>query len=123
MDQNTFKTKPELVLEIIKHQMAIDYVGADGLYGNNFTFTQELDDMFLTYMLDIHSDQQIYLRRPELFLPERKSSKGRPPNRLKTNIDPVKVKDYIDGLPSWQWRKITIRNSAKKLFHFKQVYV
>lgn len=131
LNRRKFKSKPELALEIVKHQMAIgvkfDYVGADGLYGNDLTFAQELDKMCLTYMLDIHSDQQAYLERPKLFLPERKSSRGRPPQRLKADIDPVKVKDHIDGLPSWQWKEITIRNSAKGklkgLFHFKQVYV
>lgn len=131
LDQREFKTKPELALDIVKHQMSngtkFDYVGADGLYGNDFTFAQALDDLCLIYMLDIHSDQQVYLEEPELFLPERKSSKGRPPKRLRADIDPVKVEDYIGALPASQWKKTDIRDSAKGklkgLFHFKRVYV
>lgn len=131
LDQRGFRTKPELALDIVEHQMSngvrFDYVGADGLYGNDFTFTQGLDDLCLTYLLDIHSDQQVYLDRPKLSVPERRSSKGRPPKRLKADIDPVKVKDYIETLDPSQWKKINIRDSAKGklkgLFHFIQVHV
>jgi len=131
MDQRVFKTKPELALDIIKHQQAhgieFDYVGADGLYGNDFAFAQALDDLHLTFMLDIHRDQQIYLEKPELYLPQRKLSRGRAPKRLKATVDSVKVQDYIKELPSSQWKKIAIRDSAKGkikgLFHFKQVHV
>lgn len=131
LDRRAFKTKPELALEIVKHQVsngvAFDYVGGDGLYGNDFKFTQGIDELCLIYVLDIHSDQQVYLDKPQLFIPERKSSRGRAPKRLKADIDPVKVNDYIENLDSSQWQKIDIRDSAKGvlkgLFHFKKVYV
>lgn len=129
--QRRFKTKPELALDIVKHQVSngvkFDYVGADGLYGNDFSFARGIDELCLTYMLDIHSSQQVYLDKPELFLPERKSSRGRPPKKLKADIEPIKVSDYIGSLPSCEWKKLDIRHSAKGklkgLFHFKQVYV
>ena len=131
LDYREFKTKPELALDIIKHQLSkgvtFDYVGGDGLYGNDFKFTQGIDELCLIYLLDIHSDQQVYLTRPQLFIPDRKSNRGRAPKRLKADIDPIKANDYIENLACSQWQKIDIRDSAKGVlkghFHFKQVYV
>lgn len=131
LDYREFKTKPELALDIIKHQLSkgvtFDYVGGDGLYGNDFKFTQGIDELCLIYLLDIHSDQQVYLTRPQLFIPDRKSNRGRAPKRLKADIDPIKTNDYIENLACSQWQKIDIRDSAKGVlkghFHFKQVYV
>ncbi len=38
-------------------------------------------------MLDIHSDQKIFLERPDFILPLRKSNKGREPKRLKATTE------------------------------------
>jgi SRSO17 transposase len=58
VEERIFKTKQELAVEIIKHQLAMgitfDYVGADGLYGNDAAFAREINNMGLVYMLDIH---------------------------------------------------------------------
>ena len=97
------------------------------LYGNDFHFAHQISGLGKVYMLDVHSDQQIYLEKPELYLPERKSYKGRAPKRLKTNTTPITTKKYALSLGVKQWRPIEIRDSAKgKLkgkFHFKTVYV
>jgi hypothetical protein len=44
-----------------------DYVGADGLYVNDAAFAREINDIWLVYMLYIHSDQQIFLGKPKLY--------------------------------------------------------
>lgn len=129
--ERTFKTKQELAVDIIKHQLsmgiAFDYVGADGLYGNDAAFAREIDRMGLVYMLDIHSDQQIYLEEPELRLPERKTAKGPAPKKLKASSEPTAVCKYTGALEPSQWKNIDIRHSAKGmlkgLFHFRTVYI
>ena len=63
-----------------------DFVSADGYYGNNINFGSKINKLGLVYMLDIHSDQLVYLERPELFLPPRKSIRGREPKRLQANV-------------------------------------
>ena len=130
-EERSFKTKPELAFEIVKHQLdmgiSFDYVGADGLYGNDVLFTRSIDEMGLVYMLDIHSDQKIYLEKPELYIPERKSNRGPAPKRLKASTEAINANDYIKTLTPKDWKKLNIRDSAKgKLkgfFHFKTVYI
>jgi SRSO17 transposase len=129
-NQRVFKTKQEFAIDIIKHQVSMginfDYIGADGLYGNDAAFAREIDNMGLVYILDIHRDQQIYLEKPDLFLPERKTTKGPSPKKLKANIEHTTACKYISSLKSTDWKAIDIRHSAKGvlngLFHFKTVY-
>lgn len=68
-----------------------DYVGVDGLYGNDAAFAREINNLGLIYMLDIHSDQQIFLEKPELYLPERKTAKVPSPKKLKASTDSTTV--------------------------------
>lgn len=130
-EDRDFKTKPELAGEIVRHQLdlgiSFDYVGADGLYGNDTAFTRSVNDMGLVYMLDIHRNQKIHLEKPELYIPERKSNKGRTPKKLKASTASVNAEGYVKTLSSKDWEKLNIRDSAKGklkgLFHFKTVYI
>jgi len=58
------KTKFELVIDIVKYQIEIgtsfDFVGADGLYGNNHQVRKELDNMEVLFVPDIHRDHLAY---------------------------------------------------------------
>lgn len=131
MDERSFKTKTELALDIIKHQIDLgstfDYIGGDGLYGNDVILAREINSLGLVYLLDIHSNQQVYLDKPNLFLPERKSVKGPNPKNLKADLEHIIVSKYMKSLGSKDWEKINIRHSAKGVlkgeFHFKTVYI
>lgn len=131
VEDRVFKTKPELAVDIIKHQLemgiAFDYVGADGLYGNDAALAREVNNLGLVYMFDIHSDQQIFLEKPELYLPERKTAKGPSPKRLKASTGSTTVCKYTGSLDEGDWKAIDIRDSAKGvlkgLFHFREVYI
>jgi len=131
VDERVFKTKPELAIDIIKHQLSrgtiFDYVAADGLYGNDTAFAREINNMGLIYMLDVHSNQPIYLQKPELFLPERKTAKGPSPKKLKATSENINVCKYINTLKTSDWKTIEVRDSAKGVlkgkFHFKSVYI
>lgn len=130
-EERIFKTKPELATDIVKHQLELgisfDYVGGDGLYGNDIAFTRSIENMGLVYMLDIHSDQKIYLEKPELYIPERKSTRGPAPKNLKASTPAINANDYIKTLSPKDWKKLNIRDSAKGklkgLFHFVIVYI
>jgi SRSO17 transposase len=130
-NERTFKTKLKLGIDIIKHQMSLginfDYVGGDGFYGHDASFAREIDDMGLVYVLDIHPNQQIFLEKPELLLPERKYSKGRLPKRFKVNMEPINANKYIGSLSPKDWEPFAIRLSAKGVlegqFHFKKVFI
>ena len=126
-----FKTKLELALDIIHQQIqngiSFDYIGADGYYGNDANLARAIDQLGYIYMLDIHSDQKIYLDQPELFLPERKSTKGPTPKRLKATTPDMTVSEYMESLHPADWEKIVVRNTTKgKLtgeYHFSRVFI
>lgn len=130
-ENRAFKTKLELAVDIIHQQIqngvSFDYIGGDGYYGNDENLARAIDQMGYIYMLDIHSDQKIFLNQPELFLPERKSAKGPAPKRLKASTPDMTVSEYIENLLSEDWEKIQVRNTTKgKLtgeYHFVRVYI
>jgi SRSO17 transposase len=126
-----FRTKLELATQIIEQQVengiSFDYIGADGYYSNDVNLARAIDQMGYLYMLDIHSDQKIHLNRPELFLPQRKSTKGPAPKRLKATTPDMTVSEYMESLEPGDWEKIEVRNTAKgKLtgdYHFVRVFI
>lgn len=130
-NERYFRTKLDLALEIIHHQkgngISFDFVGADGFYGNDVNFASEINKLGYLYMLDIHSDQQIFTERPELIMPERKSNRGRAPEKLYPSLESVSVTQYMKALGHNDWQKISVRNTAKgKLtgyYHLLNVFV
>jgi len=130
-ESRLFKTKLELAYDILVHQLELgtvfDFVGADGYYGNDLNFGSKINDLGLVYMLDIHCDQPVYLEKPELYLPPRKSTRGRDPKRLKASVQSIKVSDYCKELQVHEWQKIKVRNTTKgtlaDLYHFAKVFI
>ena len=131
LGHRTFKTKLELALEIIHQQVAngisFDFIGGDGYYGNDADFASSIDLLGYLYMLDIHSDQKIYLERPDLILPERKSNRGREPKRLKATTGDISVSEYLQTLEDKNWQHISVRNTAKGVlkadYHFVKLWI
>lgn len=130
-ENRAFKTKLELAVDIIHQQIkngvSFDYIGGDGYYGNDANLARAIDQMGYIYMLDIHSDQKIYLNQPELFLPERKSTKGPAPKRLKASTPDMTVSEYMESLLPEDWEKIGVRNTTKGIlngeYHFAKVFI
>jgi len=126
-----FKTKLDLAIDIINQQVengvSFDFIGADGYYGNDVNFASTIEHLGYLYMVDVHSDQYIYFVRPELILPERKSTRGRTPTRLKTTSEGISVSEYYKTLQSTDWQTLKVRNTAKgKLtgqYHFAKTFV
>jgi hypothetical protein len=46
-------------------------------------------------MLNIHSDQTIYLSRPEVHVPLSKSAKRKAPEKLKATTPSMTVQEYL----------------------------
>lgn len=130
-EERVFKTKTELAYDIVINQLELgigfDFVGADGFYGNDPELTDKLNDLGCLYMLDIHSNQQIFLEEPELVLPERKSKRGRPSKIQKPDVPSVRADRYCHDLCAEDWKEIKVRNTAKGTlkgkYHFCNVYV
>ncbi len=110
------KTKPELALEIVHRQRQLgvrfDFVSADGLYGNSMPFCQKLDDDQETFLVHMHSDKRIYLEDPQPMVPERKSSRGRKPTKLKAQSESTRVDELFKGLGEDELDRVKVRNTT-----------
>lgn len=131
-EKRHYKTKQELALEMVIYQRNIgtrfDWVGADGFYGHDYWFASQLDGLGECFMLDIHSDQPVYLTLPKLEVPERKSKMGKAPTRLQSSEKPVEVRGLIETIPEREWEQHILRDTPngkvlKSHFWFKTVYV
>jgi len=130
-EYQVFKTKQEIALEIIEHQLAIgtkfDYINGDALYGADQKLTDAIDKKAIPFLMDIRENQHVYLEEPEISIPVRKSNRGRIPKIPKPSIDSISVSEYAKGLDDDGFTLLKIRNTAKGklkcLFHFKVVYI
>lgn len=130
-EERNFKTKQELALEMIHHQLSLgtrfDYIGGDALYGADQGLTDAIDDLALPFLMDIRENQYVYLKEPEIQIPKPKSNRGRKPKIPKPTTKPIKVSDYMKSLQVQDFEQIKVRNTAKgKLkcsYHFKTVYI
>lgn len=121
-DKRTFKTKPELALEMIKAKVALgvkfDWIGGDGLYGHNSELTRGLDEEGLFYVLDIHKDETIFLEEPSFSIPKKKSKKaGRTPTKTMPNVEAKRVDIYGKELKESDFEQVTVRKTAKGWKH------
>jgi SRSO17 transposase len=126
----TYKTKPELALDIVRRQKAngvkFDFVGADGLYGNAPHFLDSLDKMGLLFVVEVHSNERVYEQVPLISIPEAAIGRGRKPSAYKCEGKPVEVRDLIQSIPKQSWEDIDIRQGTKGMLrcraHVRKVY-
>ncbi len=127
-----YKSKPELAIDIIKRQqkngIRFDYIAADGLYGNSPDLLNNIDAMGLLFVVDVHSDQRVYLTAPIIRIPEPKGIKGRKPTvpKIIDEVKAVEVRDLITNIPKEQWEKVTLRKGTKEVLlcsvYVKKIY-
>lgn len=112
-----YKSKPQLALEMIKRQLAlgnqIDFVGGDGLYGNDYSLMDGLDELALTGVLDVHSDQYVFLEQPVIAIPEKKEGKGRTATKYKASSKAIEVRVLKNKLQESDFEETTIRSGTK----------
>ena len=114
--QRTFNTKLELALEMVKVNrdagLAFDWVGGDGLYGHGFESSNALDNMGLTFLLDIHCSQRVYPLKPPLRL-EGTVPPGKMATEPPTDTDPLRVDVYAKAWAAYEWPTVTVREGTK----------
>ena len=131
LDRRNFKTKQELALEIINHQILLgtkfDYIGGDALYGADQALTDAIDSMAVPFLMDIRENQHVYLEQPQIQIPKPKSVRGRKPKIPKPDIEALPVSEYLKNLKPEDFMLLKVRNTAKGklkcLYHFKTVYI
>ena len=131
LEHRKFKTKLELAHDIIINQLAIgvefDFVSADAYYGKDIGLAAKIEDLGYLYMLDIHSNQHVFVEEPELFIPEKQGGRGRSPKLPKPNKESISVTEYFSRLSHDDWEIIKVRNTAKGTlkaqFHFHKTFI
>lgn len=116
-DRRAFQTKLELALDMVKADreagVAFSWVGGDGLYGHGLELGNALNDMGLTFLLDVHCNQFIYTAKPNLQTPERRSTRGARPTKPRADADPIRVDSYAKQLLPQEWQTVAVRNGTK----------
>lgn len=125
-ESQQYKSKLELALDLVKRQqaagVAFDYVGGDGLYGNNYSLMASLDAMGITAVFDVHHDQYIYTEPPVLYIPEDTAARGRKHTRVKTDSRALTVRELHATLGEAAFREVAIRQGTKGMLKSNAFY-
>ena len=117
-DKIVYRSKPQLALEIVKRQVElgnqIDFVGGDGLYGNDYSLMNGLEELGLTAVLDVHQDQHVFLEEPVIAIPDTKEGRGRTATKYKTTAEAIEVRELKKQLVLQNiFEEIDIRQGTK----------
>lgn len=117
----------EMVDEALELKIKFKYVGADAGYGKGLHFLLELEKRNLQFMIDVHRDQAIYVNRPNPYIPEKKSKKGRTPCEYRVDEKSIQIEDFVKSISNSKWETIEVRDSTKGPLVYevfaKRVYV
>jgi len=116
-DRMEYRKKTDLALEMIHAARALEidfqWVGGDAFYGHDSQFIRKLDQEHQLFLLDVHSDQTIYLEDPTPYVPKRTSGRGRAPVRRVTDQPGLSVRQWADAQPESAWQRVVLRQSTR----------
>jgi SRSO17 transposase len=111
-----FRTKEELALEIVRRARAkgllFGWVGADAGYGKGPGFIFALDDLSERCVVDLHSDFRVYLKDPEICIPQTGKG-GRSQKSYRTDAFVIEVKPLIESVKESFWKKVSVRDTTR----------
>jgi len=116
-DRLNHQKKADLALDMVEsarqNRLSFQWIGADAFYGEDPSFLRNLDGLGETFMVDVHSDQTIYLNDPQPHIPAPQSKRGRRPSRLKTDEKFITVSQWANNQPKTAWQQIDLRDGTK----------
>ncbi len=116
----TFKTKPEIALDLVKQAVEDGIprgvVLGDAGYGADTGFRDALTELGLPYAMGIGPGASIWAPGTGPLPPKEWSGKGRPPQRLRRDEDhqPVAVKALALTLEESNWQTVSWREGVDK---------
>jgi len=116
----TFKTKPEIALELLKDavrrgHLPFQWVATDALYGDAPHFRDGAAALDKWYFTEVACSMRIWRRRPAVILPPW-SGYGPHPTRLRLRTPthrPVRVDELVRRIPKTAWVRCTIKEGSK----------
>lgn len=116
--ERQFATKPALGLRMIRRAKAqglpFEAVACDALYGRDGQFRAELAGENVVYFADIPANTHVYLKRPQIGVPEKSATMGRPKSKLQVlnAVRSLRV-DQIGGQADTLWQCLFIRHNER----------
>ena len=113
-----FASKVQIGLELLKEAESTErfcarWVGCDATFGSSYEFLDTIGERFY-YFANVKSDQQVWLERPEVGVPEW-NGKGPRPTRvrvLQKDARPITVAEIAGG--DWlKWELVKLAEGAK----------
>jgi SRSO17 transposase len=121
----SYRTKPEIGLELLQAAMKrneqagdalpFQWVAADALYGDSPAFRDGVAALNKWYFTEIKSTTQVWLERPDVYVPEWKGHGQRPTRlRLRNPSDKAtNIQDIAAQIPKPVWMRATIKEGSK----------
>ena len=119
------QTKPEIGLELLQaavkrneqleEPLLFEWVAADELYGDSPAFRDGVAALDKWYFTEIKTTSQVWLIRPEVYVPAWKG-RGRRPTRLRLyhpTAKAVTVQSIVAQIPALAWTRATIKEGSK----------
>ncbi len=120
-----FQTKPEIGLDLLhaavkrnepaEEALPFQWVAADELYGDSPAFRDGVAALDKWYFTEIKTTTQVWLTRPEVYIPAWKGH-GRHPTRLRLRNPSQKaitVQEVAAQVPQPAWTRATIKEGSK----------
>ena len=116
----TFKTKPELALELLQDavrrgSLPFQWVTADALYGDAPHFRDGVAQLGKWYFTAVACSTRVWRRRPAVMVP-RWSGHGPHPKRLRLRTPthrPTRVDELVRRIPRTAWSRCIIKEGSK----------
>lgn len=119
-----FRTKAEIGLDMVinarNNGVPFGWVGMDCFYGEQSNLRKKLDEEGLVYIADIPRDTRVWIKFPEIGVPERKGNRGRIPSRkrvLDGEPEPIEVQKLKDQIQHWSI--VNVRDTERKVLQIE----
>ena len=133
VERRTHKTKIELAYEMILHtrnvlKVPFKWVNFDSFYGRNQVFLHQLHQHQITFVADVPKDATVYLKRPTLYIPQKKNTRGRTFTRYQVKGKATSVNQVMLTLTESDFVQLSVRitkegNAIKTSYHVRTVYL
>lgn len=113
-ERRVLETKPMLALKLVQRArhngVRFSWIAADGTYGQDRALLRAFDDAGETFLVDVHSDQQVFLQEPHGSGSGRRRRKGKPED---SQLKSLRVDEWAAQRPAEAWQEVWIRHSTK----------
>jgi SRSO17 transposase len=124
----TFRTKPEIALDLharigAAEKVSFDWLVFDELYGRNENFLAELERRKQFYVGEVPVNTTVWTEDPARQIPEYSGRGPRPTRPLRDSVR--SVKEVAESLPAESWRVLCLREGSGEpvVFEFAAVRV